>query len=745
MSDRAITRLWALGITLAVLFFLREGLTPGEQVLGGHDTAGAFVPWWQLWRESLAAGYLPLWDVTTFAGYPFFANPQVGLFYPPAWLALILPVNAAVGWYTALHIALAGVGMLLFVRSRGAVPHAAGIAGLAFAFSGFFIIRAHVGHIGLIAVTAWVPWLLYATVKAMEARTLRAAALGALPWAGVLLGGHITSLSYIGMLWAGFVLLLLIETGDRLHLLRQVAVIGGLGGLLAAVQLVPLMEIVGLSQRAVQMTLGEAAMRSLPPVQLLTLLMPGYFGHWVSVGYWGGFGYEELILYAGVMPALGVVAAVGQPARHTVFWLIMAVFGLWIALGSYAGLFAFLWNTIPGFDLFRVPARGGLLYVVAAPVLLADFLSRERTPAGWAALGVGGALFAAVAIVAVQAGWGEAVLPAQNPGQLAYRAAELPRTLLLVGAGVAALAGFHFVPARYEAIVAVLIAGLLLFDLWGFGAKFVRTVPAAPAAFWQQAASAIAEQPGDPGRVLPWGVQFFEQNDATLTGLQSILGYNPLEVNHAHQLYASGGDPRDQRYDVLGVRYLLTGQPAEEFTTGERAVEAVHQGEAVWVYERATTLPLVRHTPQVIAIPDAEAARQTLLTPGFDPARTAISPTPLDCDNPQPAALSMEAQRPGYWRLTVEAQGGPAYIVLAEADYPGWRAFINGERVEHQRVYTALKGVCVPEGAHLLEWRFRPVSLWVGAALSGGALLALIAAAASPRRAAAPSVFHPPR
>jgi hypothetical protein len=739
MTDHATTRLWALCIMLAVLVFLREGLAPGVQVLGGHDVAGAFVPWWQLWREALAAGYLPLWDVTSFSGYPFFANSQVALFYPVAWLVQLLPLSAAPGWFVAFHMALAGVGMLLFTRSRGAGPHAAGLAGLAFTFSAFFVARIWSGHIGLIAVTAWAPWLLLATVKAQQAGTLRTAVLGALPWAAALLAGHVTSMAYLGMLWAGFVLLLLTEADDRPRLLRQVAIMGGLGTLLAAVQLVPLVELAGLSQRAAEMTFEQAVRWSLPPVQTVTLLLPEFFGEPTTLGYWGALSFEELTIYAGLLPALTAIAALGQPTRRTAFWLVLIGVGLWMALGSYGGLYAILWEVVPGFDLLRVPGRAGFFYVFAAPVLLADFLSRERTRAGWVALAVAALVIAGIAVGAVRGNWGGALLPASDPGQLVHRAAMLRRTLIVLALGAGALVAFHRVPTRYKPAPAALLAALLLFDLWGFGAKLIRTMPTAPDPYWQQAAAVIPEPPAEAGRVIPWGLPIFEQNGAAQVGLKSVFGYNPLEVTYVQRLAATGGDPRAASYDVLGVHYLLTGWPAEEFTTGERAVRTLNEGGgAVWVHERAVTLPLARHTPQVIAIPETEAALAALLAPGFDPARTAITAAPVGCDNPQTAALSMEVQRPGYWRMTVEAQGGPAYIVLAEADYPGWQAFINGERVEHQRVYTALKGVCVPPGTHTLEWRFRPVSLRVGAALSAVSLLvgsAVVAAAHKPPEA----------
>jgi uncharacterized membrane protein YfhO len=63
------------------------------------------------------------------------------------------------------------------------------------------------------------------------------------------------------------------------------------------------------------------------------------------------------------------------------------------------------------------------------------------------------------------------------------------------------------------------------------------------------------------------------------------------------------------------------------------------------------------------------------------------------------------------------------WLVLGEWDYPGWRAFVNGQR---QRIYRAdysLRAVPLDPGTHEIELVYRPVGLYVGAALSALTLL----------------------
>ena len=61
---------------------------------------------------------IPLWSPTILSGYPFNANPLSGLWYPPGWLAIVLPIPLAFNVGIALHLLWAGIGMYLLLRVR---------------------------------------------------------------------------------------------------------------------------------------------------------------------------------------------------------------------------------------------------------------------------------------------------------------------------------------------------------------------------------------------------------------------------------------------------------------------------------------------------------------------------------------------------------------------------------------------------------------------------------------------------
>jgi uncharacterized membrane protein YfhO len=57
-------------------------------------------------------------------------------------------------------------------------------------------------------------------------------------------------------------------------------------------------------------------------------------------------------------------------------------------------------------------------------------------------------------------------------------------------------------------------------------------------------------------------------------------------------------------------------------------------------------------------------------------------------------------------------------VVLSDVYFPGWRARIDHEPATIHEVNGAMRGVVVPKGSHTVTMRYRPVSVYLGAALT---------------------------
>ncbi len=69
------------------------------------------------------------------------------------------------------------------------------------------------------------------------------------------------------------------------------------------------------------------------------------------------------------------------------------------------------------------------------------------------------------------------------------------------------------------------------------------------------------------------------------------------------------------------------------------------------------------------------------------------------------------------------------FVNHTQVMYPGWNAYVDGHKVQNYLVNQAYQGAYVPMGEHIIEFKFEPLSLYIGAAitLAGIVLLILLA------------------
>ncbi|MYD09832.1 MAG: YfhO family protein [Chloroflexi bacterium] len=368
-------------LLLALLFF--HQLAFGGKILARGDTFKYFYPYWDARNAAFRAGELPLWAPELFTGVPLLANPQLGTYYPLNWLTAPFRAPTAVSLSILLHTALAAAGACALYRiaiSRRWLPGL--VAGIVFAFGGY--LGAHVEQINQLQGLAWMP-VLFALFHRLliGERAWRAGFLLAMAWTMQILSGHTQTvfISGIGLALYGIAC----DGGaagnwrDRLtarvrRALLLLAVCFALALMLALPQLLPSLELSSLSNRSSGFSVQEATAFSLPPSVLGRALLPSYDGQL----------FGEYVATAGVIGlglALWGAASDAFSIRKRWLWILLALVGLALAFGRYNPLYLLLAH-LPGFNLFRVPARFLALFALAIALLAGMGVeSLGRTPA----------------------------------------------------------------------------------------------------------------------------------------------------------------------------------------------------------------------------------------------------------------------------------------------------------------------------------------------------------------------------
>lgn len=716
------------------------------------DSSLLYLPWMVFARDALADGEWPLWDPYAFAGFPYAANSQSQFYYPVTWLLWLLPLSGAIQALAIFNICLAGWGMYALCRGLAISRAGSLIAGLAFAGSGMLQLAIEIP--GVASVYGWLPWMLFATDRALRTGSLAWLAVATLACGMQAVAGHLQWVLYSFFAVGCWVAWRSVATWGREGLraglraaLRGMVILLGAAGL-AAVHLTPFIELIGQATR----TGGRVSSNSWPLTYLLRLVMPEYFGTAVpSVGV--PMVFNDL-WSVGILPLLlCVLAILLRPRKDVWFWGGLALLAVLVTYGVGPFLYA---RWLPGLNSL-LPMRIGYLFILGVAVLAGigydAWLGLARKRSGRAVI-----LFACVtaSLVAVltlaqfaQAATSDATLGGLQASQLwrgwflsigAFLTLALP---LLLHSRI--LARSRRVGPGAP-LVAVAMLGVLLIDLLtlvpGYNSFVEPTglIPSAPSVAWRRAEPALGRMMAvdSPGIT-------FNPNTQTLYGLDAASGYDSLHTRR-YEEYWGVADPsvlpkgrsnpysnvfiRPQAYtstvaSLLNVRYVAVA--------GELPASAqfrpVFTGE-IRIYENTRALPRAFTISGGRPLP-AGRVLERLGEGGFDPrtelllAQEEAPPSLAD----GPATRFQAAVMTSYKRnsVTVEADiQEAAWLVLADPNYPGWRATVDGQEARIYTAYHLLRAVPLPPGKHIVVFSYVPTGLAISAALSGLSLLALV-------------------
>lgn len=771
-----VGRNWrADAVCVFVLAAAVASLFPGVVVDGGvffvQDMMVQNVPFRHFLHEALGQWRLPLWEPRINAGFPLFAEGQVGALYPPNWFgAALLSPAQAVTWSVLLHLWLAAAGMFLFLRVLG-TGRAAGItAGLSFGLSGYLLVRAMSPN--FVAATAAIPWVFL--VLEIGLRRRQPAMVGAagpiiaLQW----LAGH-PQVAVYGALAAGAYGAVRAAQWQAWRAAGFGAVVAATGAAIAAVQILPTMELASLSLRAGGIGYDQFVNMSLPPERLLSLLLPDLFGNSASGSYWGGAEgfFIQLCPYVGVLTLLlAFVGSRDSSSSVRGFFVLLAILGLGLSLGRYSGLFEVL-HAIPGLRQFRIPTRFLLWWSFAASVLCglgADRLIRDPRPlsAGWRivavlmVVGVGGA----AGFVWQQA---DQSLATSANVVLARWATGLStdvwRALLVLVAGaIMCSARWRRRPAA-ALLTAVACVVVTWADLRSFAVDFNGTVPDAVYARMPASAEAIhtdSAQDDEMSEAVPawgrfrvaglisernapydwhsgWALQTtaYERYPATLRmysaglyGLANTMpGWSPLHLL-AHWEFSRG---YPAWLAMANTRYLVTygavapGLAEQIFPDTDAAADtdtdSVPETAAsgVTVSRLRNSLPRAWVVPDAVVLADGPARLRHMRSPDFD-ARQSVVLDRAPARPPPMGTAFAEARLMQYGaeQVLVSLPQTDGYLVLADTYAPGWEALVDGAPREILRANHVFRALPVQAHERRVQFDYKPSALVMGAWIS---------------------------
>ncbi len=773
-----IAVLAAAALAVVHLFFTDEYfLGSGTDLVSHEHPNHVFAMSW------MARGILPLWNPFIFGGVPFQAGVH-GYLYPGWWTGLVLPTGLDIKVGILLHLSFAALGSVWFARGRVKSRIASFIAGAVFALSAFTVMHLFAGHRVMVATASYLPWVAGACDRAANGK--RSHLLLGIALTGLMmLAGHY-QIIFIGM--GGLLLFTLLDRliGEQTQRIGQrsrahaalkatlgwVLLLGG-GALMAAVQLLPMFDAVGLSQRHGG-SAEFAASFSSAPANLLSFVLPNLYGNKVEVPFVGAWSYWESLGYLGLGPLVLIVFGLASlPWRRYTPALIVLMGAVILTLGANTPIFDLYLTAIPGADLFRSPGRftllvilfGSLIAAMAMDVWLRDGIGKKRRAwsqaAAWPVLF--GSLIAAVVLATHDIDsfkdWILEIGRSSRIKSLTDRQwsdlIEIGRADSMKASAISAAIGFALTLGirrpSLTRILGIIVALILVADLYHFGRPFMKTAP--KERFHMPARIAeIVRHENDPAiRLIP-PAETRWQNFCAMNDIGNPGGYDTfIDNRYARYINRSQGHRLDKYFSFqklrkgsplirhLGPSYLLTTMKFQNgrnrYMSGYNWFKPHKRIGRFSIYKDKDAPPRAALVHSAEIIEDEKETYRRMEGSDFDIRKTVLieKELPKQFPNPEPqlpdAEERAEIKRYEPNRVEIEVKAASqAVLVLSDTFYPGWKATVDGKDTPMIHANRVMRALPIQKGEHKVVMTFLPKSFILGAIISFISILLLAVA-----------------
>ena len=462
--------------------------------------------------------------------------------------------------------------------------------------------------------------------------------------------------------------------------------------------------------------------------------------------YWGTQPYTAGPTYLGaVVVFLAIVGVVLAPARYR-WWLVaVSIFALLLAWGSnLMGFYEVMYDLLPGYKNFRTVSMALVVLEWSAPLFAAialwQLLAAEVAACKkYIALAVAfGVVVVMYILMALNADYGLTAL-VEDMGSSYWVeqfkllleevrsdafAADAWRSMGYVVAVVAVACGYVALSSKTSVqrwvlnVAAVAVVGLLVItDMSGVDGRYMNEDK------WYDAA---------PMEVTPTKAdrEILKDKD---------LGYRVYDVDsrgsaraaNFHRSVDGYHGAKLQRYDDVLHRYIYAEDSEvlamlnTRYTIAGGAVEQNYTFGPAWFVNSVEA----KATP----------AEELDALGSVDLATTAVVSSEVEGLEEWYNALGcieLVEYAPNYLKYEYDSPA-KALCVFSEIYYPeGWTAYIDGQEMDYFAVNYILRGMELPAGEHIVEWRFKAPKWGMATAITGIAswmiLLALVVLVAVP-------------
>jgi hypothetical protein len=715
-----------------VTFFWWPALWHEQIIL--HQDAGHFSQSLLIWQhQSLFSGRELLWDSGIYGGHPLFAESQGGFANPLNILcAFLFDPLYGMGVLHWLSMLLSGLGAYCLAQCLGIRVWPALFASLAVVFSGSWIEFQY--NATVTGALTWLPWFLASVEYWLQKPTLRRSVLMAIAAALMIFAGY-PHIAYGAAIYVVVQLIALVaqsSTRRELWAVRRdfirfgsVAVVLAIG--LAAVQLLPLLELISQSHRKDGVTLPFAGLIPLSSYfKSLLIFNTDPKNSTMIIGNLGS-GLTAML-------AVAVIFAKLNPRVFAHVLAAIALFNLGIEYQSPLFKLVYELKLIPGLNSFRIMHPFFPLAIIglaiAAAYVLDNFaaITQRIAQSKTLRLCVGAYMLLCIALVIY---YYDPILSVFN---------QVEALIFIALAGALILCRKN----RLIPVLAVVLyaAGVLLYRtaMFDFYDRSALTPPSTIGSVHQDPdykdfkstvvldAGVFAIMPPNEPKLEKHYQRFlsslapFPTITLGIASIDGTLGL-PLARRMLSQKYieaeitgGSSSEAGSRLIDVLGVKYIPLNTPS---TTPGLELRHHDESNGIYLYYNTYAKPRLQLYPQATFVDSTETALAEL-TQSKPGTLILESKTAVDNTSAQPclkdaatADFELLKATSMHYQVRVSSEC-PVWLFLADANFPGWQASVDDNPAELYSAQVLGKAVHVPAGEHTIKIDYVPKSFYIG-------------------------------
>jgi uncharacterized membrane protein YfhO len=582
----------------------------------------------------------------------------------------------------------------------------------------------------IIGASIWFP-LLFALIElSIRKKTLFYAILAAGCLCIQILAGHIQLVYYTALAMSVYLLVKGIHMRRQLEQIKMLIgiylIIIILGPLLAAIQLIPFAETISFSPR-LKSTYEATAYFSLPPKELIDLLIPNFTNNLDNS--YRGWNFWNTCGYAGLLPIIfAIISIIFRRNWYTIFFGILAIFGIIAALGKHTPLNYIMFKFLPLYDKLHVPSRFIYYTTIGISIMASfglNFLLSSMTPAEKKRL-LWTILFLCGLIIPV-------LFPTQG---LTFRLPFLPTSVTFLALLIASIVVlFLRLKTRISPnILKISVFIILLIDLWTISVNYAPIVEGSKC-YEKPTAFQLLEKETGYYRIIVDRSLFDYLNRGITYKVCTANGYNSTALKgftdyiwyNEHPELPIGSIPEDMRaieirnqhtklVDLLNVKYII----------GLRKIgDNYYEG----VFKNDDYLPRAFIVYDYEVIEDKEKILPKLNSPEFDPQNTIILQEEPIWSNAQSTSKITKAEIIHFStnKITLDVcleRNG--LLFLSEIYHPGWKAYVDGKEAKIYCANYTFRALPLTSGKHIVKFIYDPASFKIGKKISIFSLLGLL-------------------